>query len=231
MNDRLVSVIVPVYNQADHIGEVLREYATALDRIPASYELLPVVNGPRRDRSMEICRDAERAHPAIRTLVIDEGGWGRAVRAGLAEARGDLLCFTNGARTAAEDLTLLVLYALVHPDLVVKANRKVRESVVRRLGSLLYNLECRSLFDLANWDINGTPKAFPRALAPLLRLASDDDLLDLEWNVTCRRHGYRMLEVPIFSSSRRSGRSTTGFGSAFRMYAGAFRVRRAMRDA
>ena len=48
----------------------------------------------------------------------------------------------------------------------MKANRKIRDNWRRRLGSLLYNLECRALFDLANWDINGTPKVFPRALRP-----------------------------------------------------------------
>jgi hypothetical protein len=45
----------------------------------------------------------------------------------------------------------------------VKANRKIRDHWSRRLGSLLYNLECRALFDLSVWDVNGTPKVFPRS--------------------------------------------------------------------
>ena len=58
----------------------------------------------------------------------------------------------------------MLLYAAAYPNVVVKANRKIREHWTRRLGSLLYNLECRALFDLSNWDVNGTPKVFPRAL-------------------------------------------------------------------
>lgn len=224
----LVSIVLPVYNQAAHIGETLAEYADALDRLPIPYELLPVVNGPRRDRSLEVCREVQARRPSVRALCVDEGGWGRAVRAGLREARGDLLCYTNSARTTAKELTLLVLYGIVHPDHVMKATRKVREGALRRLGSLLYNLEGRALFDLPYWDINGTPKVFPREFTPLMTLASDDDLIDLEFDVLCRRYDYPMLEVPVFSSHRHAGKSTTNFRSAFRMYTGAFRLRKVM---
>jgi hypothetical protein len=123
------------------------------------------------------------------------------------------------------------MYGSVHDDCVVKANRKIRENWKRRLGSLLYNLECRSIFDLPYWDINGTPKVFHRNLARLLALKSDDDLVDLEFHAICREENYPVLEVPVFSTSRHSGRSTTNIGSAIRMYTGAFRLRGVMKDA
>jgi len=219
----LASIVLPVYNQADHIRSVLDEYVAQLDRWHIKYELLPVINGPRRDNSLEICR--EHQHPSVRTLCLDHGGWGRAVRFGLSEARGDLLCYTNSARTTGKDLLLMLTYGAIHNGCVIKANRKIRESKRRRLGSLLYNLECRALFDLPYWDVNGTPKVFYRSMAPLLQLRRDDDLIDLEFNVICSRERYEVLEIPIFSSSRRSGKSTTGLVSAFRMYRGAFEFR------
>ena len=228
MSYKLASVVLPVYNQAGHIESVLREYLKALERLDFPTEILPVINGPRRDESLEICRAVESEHPNIRTLCIDQGGWGRAVRYGLAHASGDLICFTNSARTTAKDLVLMLLYGSVHDDCVVKANRKIRESWRRRLGSLLYNLECRYLFDLAYWDINGTPKVFPRSFTPLMGLREDGDLIDLEFNVICRRQEYQLLEVPVFSKTRHSGRSTTNWRSAFRMYTGAYRLKQMM---
>lgn len=83
------------------------------------------------------------------------------------------------------------------------------------------------LFDLAFWDINGTPKIFPRGFGQLLSLKREDDLIDLEFVVTCRRVGYPMIEVPILSARRHGGRSTTGYGTAIRLYIGAWRLRRA----
>jgi hypothetical protein len=97
------------------------------------------------------------------------------------------------------------------------------------MGSLLYNLECRALFDLSCWDVNGTPKIFPRDFHRLLSLRRDDDLIDAEFVATCRREGYPMLEVPTFSSKRHGGRSTTNVASALRMYWGAVELWREVR--
>ncbi len=228
MSVTLASVVLPVYNQADHIQTVLEEYVTALERLDFAYELLPVINGPRRDKSLDICRGLQQRYPQIRTECIEEGGWGRAVRHGLAKCKGDLVCYANSARTTAKDLLLMLLYGSVHDGCVVKANRKIRENWRRRLGSLIYNLECRALFDLPYWDVNGTPKVFPRQLRALMELSRNDDLIDLEFHAICRREGYEVLEVPIFSTSRHSGRSTTSLLSAYRMYAGALKLRGAM---
>jgi glycosyltransferase involved in cell wall biosynthesis len=220
----LISVVLPVYNQAVHIGPMLAEYVTALKELNAAFELLPVINGPRRDDSLEICQALSRDEPRIRTLCIEAGGWGRAVQTGLKEAGGDLLCYTNSARTAPADLRLLLRYGLSHPENVIKANRRLRDNFARRFGSVLYNFECRSLFDLPYWDINGTPKVFPRKLERLLTLKSYDDLVDLEFAVVCRREGYPVLEVPLVNTGRHGGVSTTSVASAYRMYAGAYRL-------
>jgi glycosyltransferase involved in cell wall biosynthesis len=220
-----VSIILPVYRQADHIGRIVAEYSEALAKLNASYELLLVVNGSG-DNSQEVCEALDSENPAVRAIMLDGSGWGRAVKCGVRHAKGELLCYTNSARTSAYDLQLLLMYALVYPQVVVKANRKIRESFARRLGSLMYNLECRALFDLSAWDINGTPKVFPRDFAPLLDLREDGDLIDLEFNVLCRRHEYQMVEVPIFSKRRHGGKSTTNYGTALRLYTGAWKLKR-----
>jgi undecaprenyl-phosphate 4-deoxy-4-formamido-L-arabinose transferase len=217
----LVSVVLPVYRQADHLQEVVEGYAAALQRLPIPFELILVVNGPR-DQSIVVARQLEAAHRPVRVIETAKGQWGHAVKLGLHAARGDLLCYTNSARTSAQDLALVLLYAIAYPGVVIKVNRRIRESWSRRLGSLLYNLECRVLFDLSCWDLNGTPKAFPRSCGDLLALERDDDLIDLEFNIACRRAGYRMLEVPILATRRHSGTSTTNMGTAWRLYVGAF---------
>ena len=222
--DILVSVVLPAHDQGDHIAQVVQEYAAALGRMPLRHELVLVPNGSK-DATVALCAELAATVPHVRSEPIPRGGWGRAVRHGLARAIGDLLCYTNSARTAPSELTLTILYAATHPGTVVKANRKIREHWSRRLGSLLYNLECRALFDLSCWDVNGTPKVFPRSCDRLLRLRRDDDLIDAEFVRTCREAGYPMLEVPVFSSRRYGGKSTTNLGSAFRLYLGAWAMR------
>ncbi len=223
MSYELISIVLPVYNQADHISEIVEGYEDALSRIAVPHELLLVVNGSRDD-SLQVCCALGEKYPAVRVINEQKGGWGLAVKRGLKETKGDLLCYTNSARTTPQDLTLLLLYAIAYPGVVVKANRKIRESFKRRLGSLLYNLECRALFDLSNWDINGTPKIFPRTYEKLLALTKENDIIDAEFSAVCRHEDYRMLEVPIFSTRRHGGKSTTRYASAFRMYWGAYKL-------
>ena len=171
-----------------------------------------------------VCDQIAASDARVRHIPLETRGWGAAVRAGLAAAKGELLCYTNSARTTPQILMLLLFYATTYPGIVVKANRRIRDDRRRRLGSLLYNLECRALFDLSVWDINGTPKLFPRSFDNLLRLKADDDLIDLEFLAVCRSAGYPVIEVPILATTRYGGRSTTGYRSALRMYVGAYRL-------
>ena len=228
MSQTLASIILPVHNQADHIAPLVRAHRAALAGLGLPCEIVLVPNACRDD-SIAICRRLAAEDASVRVAESELGGWGRAVKLGLREARGDLLCYTNSARTTSEELALLFRYALAHPGGVIKANRKIREHWSRRIGSLLYNMECRTLFDLSNWDVNGTPKVFPRSCTRLLALTRDDDLIDAEFSLICRREGYPMLEVPIFSQRRHGGRSTTNLRSAVKMYWGAYELWRAQR--
>jgi glycosyltransferase involved in cell wall biosynthesis len=223
-----VSIVLPVWNQAEHIGAIVPDYLAALRRTPYAIEMVLVVNNCR-DRSLEVCRDLARRHSEVRVIESAEGGWGRAVRLGLAAAQGELLCYSNSARTDARDLVLLVVYAASNPGAVVKAHRRSRESFPRKLGSFLYNLQVRALFDLPTWDINATPKVFPRTLYEALDLRTNGDLIDLEIYLKCRRLDQAVLEVPIYRWTRHGDRSTTNLRSAARIYAGATRIWWALR--
>jgi glycosyltransferase involved in cell wall biosynthesis len=227
MSYDLISVVLPVRNQADHIAAIVHGYEAALSALDSEHELLLVPNACR-DGSDEICHGLAHTCERVRAEDCDRAGWGAAVKVGLARASGDLLCYTNSARTTASDLVLMLRHACANPNVVVKANRTVRDSWRRRLGSLLYNLECRLLFDLPYWDVNGTPKLFPRTFGKLLELTRDDDLIDAEFNAIVSRAGYPMIEIPLVSTIRHGGKSTTSYRSALNLYWGAYKMARGM---
>jgi glycosyltransferase involved in cell wall biosynthesis len=222
--DRLVSIVLPVHNQADHLEAIVGDYREVLGRLPMRHQFMLVPNACR-DETPELCRRIASEDASVRVVELELGGWGRAVRAGIESAEGDMLCYTNSARTSPQMLSLALLYASSYPDVVVKAQRRIRDNWRRQLGSLLYNLECRMLFGLASWDINGTPKVFPRSFHKLLELTRDDDMIDAEFVVTCKREGYPIIELPSTITVRHGGSSTTNYGSAARMYRGAYALR------
>ncbi len=221
MTPSRVSVILPFSNQADAVGDIVRGHVAALTKAGIGYELLLVPNGSSDDTTA-ICRAVAARLPEVRCVEIDGRGWGRAVRAGIAAATGETICYTNSARTQPDDLAQIVGHALRNPALVVKATRHNRHSRLRQLGSFLYNALCAALLRLSTRDVNGTPKAFPANAKTLRNLLRDDDLIDLEFMWRCATAGLSVVEIPIYRDTRR-GRSTTGYGSAWRLYVGAIR--------
>lgn len=224
-----VSVVLPVYNQADHIEQIVKDYITALDALKYSVEIVLVVNACR-DGSLECCRKLQKDLDSVRVLHNEKPGWGLAVRTGLAASHGEILCYTNSARTEPHVLALHILLAAANPGMVIKANRRLRHPFMRRVGSVFYNVQCRTLFDLPVWDLNGTPKVFGRDLYPVLDLKEDGDLIDLEFILRCKQLDRQILEVPIVSAVRHGGASTTNIRSGMKMYWGAFRMRALMNN-
>lgn len=218
------SIVLPVYNQADHIVKVVEDYIQEAEKHKFSIEFILVVNNSN-DGSIDNCLRLAEKYDYVFTEILERGGWGRAIKHGIKIARGNAICYTNSARTSTQDLVLMLLYATANSEMVIKANRKIRDNLFRRLGSLLYNLECRMLFDIPYWDINGTPKVFPREFTKLLELTRDDDLIDLEFLVVSKKNAYPLLEVPVLSQKRHGGRSTTKVKSALKMYFGALKMR------
>jgi hypothetical protein len=230
MSASLVSVVLPFGRSVSRIEATLRGYLATLADLNVPFELLPVFDAVPGTRQFDECRALFGREPRVRTLSAGQAGWGRAVQYGLSESKGDLICYTQAARTSPVDLLAVLQIALSHPNNVVKANRRIRDGLVRRMGSLLYVAECRSLFDLPFWDINGTPKVFPRTLGKLLSLRSTDDLIDLEFDVVCRRELYQVIEVPLTSVDTGNAFSDINLSSAWHLYIGAFRLWKEMRE-
>jgi dolichol-phosphate mannosyltransferase len=83
-----LSVVIPAYNEDRFIGTLL-DRIRAVDLAPVGYATeLIVVDDCSKDRTAEIVE----AVPGVRLIRMEKnGGKGRAVRAGIAAATGDLL--------------------------------------------------------------------------------------------------------------------------------------------
>jgi glycosyltransferase involved in cell wall biosynthesis len=223
----VLSVVLPCRNQEDHIGSVLRAYAEPLQAAGLAYELVVVPNACT-DHTADVVRQIAAGDARVAVVESALGGWGRAVLLGLAAARGEVLCYTNSARTDPADIPpLLELYRQRAPCLA-KVRREQRGAFWRELGSSLYNLEGRLLYGFSARDVNGTPKILSRDVYRRLDLHSLGDLLDLELIVKVARLGLPIVEKPVYGFKRHGGKSTTRLGSAWRMYTGALALRKTL---
>ena len=97
---RLISVVVPVYNEHANIATCLRGLWRALEREP--HEIL-VVHDTDEDTTLGAIAEMPDAPPTLR-LVRNRIGRGaaNAIRAGFAAASGDVIVTTMAARYSDE---------------------------------------------------------------------------------------------------------------------------------
>ncbi|HXP52202.1 MAG TPA: glycosyltransferase family 2 protein [Bacteroidia bacterium] len=227
MSDITFSIILPAYKQENQIAILYETYLSALNTLNDSWELIFVING-QKDNSQKILEGLSKNNPNVKIHILEKGGWGRAVKYGISVAEGKFVCYTNSARTNIEDLVLMLKYAKVNDNVIIKATRIIRESFFRKFGSVLYNFENRFLFKTPIWDVNGTPKIIPRKILDAFEIVSDDDLIDAEIIAKCFKRKFMVVEIPVVSTKRISGKSTTNIGSALKMYWGLFRIKKMM---
>jgi glycosyltransferase involved in cell wall biosynthesis len=224
MNPR-ISVVLPIYNQSSQIEYLFEQYAK-LDQLGVTWEVLFVVNGSKDD-SFAKASELAKQNANFKVFNLELGGWGRAVKFGIESAIGEMVCYTNSARTSIDDLLLIIRYALANDSVVLKTTRVIRESFVRKIGSILYNYENRTLLGTPIWDVNGTPKVFSAKLIKSIPLHSNGDLVDAEVMAQVYRKGVQIVEILIISTSRiGGGKSTTSFKSAWKMYTGLLNLRK-----
>src|SRR3982074_2182871 len=101
---QLVSLVLPVHNQGEHIRSIVEGYIDGLEALPIRHEIILVINGST-DESQAVCEALAAEFDGVQTIALDKRGWGRSIRTGLTAARGDLLCFTNSPRTTREILS------------------------------------------------------------------------------------------------------------------------------
>ena len=222
-SEPVFSLILPCRNQGEYIGMLVPKYLPVLERIGLSFEIIVVPNACT-DNTVEVVSRLAQQDERIRMIALADGGWGRAVRAGLRGAWGSVLAYTNVARTSPEILPEFLERFLRNRECLVKARRAARKAPLREFGSALYNLEARLCFGISCRDVNGTPKIFSRSFYESLNLTGNGDLFDLELIAAAGKAGVPIIEIPVQGFSRHGGKSSTTLASAWNMYAGALRL-------
>ncbi len=224
MAARTFSLIVPVAGHETAVARAVAGYLPLVADTAGGGEIVLVSDG--RPGLRRLCEETANGESAVRAIDAGAGGWGRAVRAGIDAARGDILAFVNCSRTPASAVEQMLSYAVRNPEVVLRANRRTRDTRVQRLGSLLFNIECRLVLHLPAWDVNGTPKFFSRRHEALFALTRDDNLLDAEFALMCEREQYPVLEIPVEAAPLPGVRTRPDLVAAARMYLGVRDLRR-----
>ena len=202
-----LSIVVPAYNEGEHLAGVVAEMTDIFGKEGLNYEIVIVNNGSRDDTGTIVDRLA-RENPRIRAIHLEQNRkYSGGILAGLAEARGEVMGWSH-ADGQADPRDIVRLYRAMREQKceLAKAVRKERHESPWRIvqGKIWYGI-----FQLLFWspyrDVNATPKLMTRRAAAVLKLDSRDWFLDPEFVIKALRHNLRICEVETVWRSRRSG--------------------------
>ncbi|MEQ1729652.1 MAG: glycosyltransferase family 2 protein [Vicinamibacterales bacterium] len=204
-----MSLVLPLYNEADGIREIVEGLVAALVAASVPHQLVLVNNGST-DGSASILEALASRHPSIHivTVPVNQGyGWG--ILCGLREATAPIVGFMCADGQIAPADVVRVYERMARGDCdVAKVVRVTREDgTQRRVMSAVYNLLFRLLFSMRARDINGTPKLMSREWCDRLALTSRDWFIDAELMIGLARGGARVAEVPVAFTARVHGNS------------------------
>ncbi|MBA2698969.1 MAG: glycosyltransferase family 2 protein [Nocardioidaceae bacterium] len=141
------SVVIPVYNSQDLVGQTVERLVDVFERESLSYEVI-LVNDGSRDRSWEVVASLAHHHDHVVALnLLRNYGQHYANLAGLREATGDyVITMDDDGQNPPDEVLKLIDEAMTGRDAVFGKFERKQAAGYRRLGTKVINSMNRRIF-------------------------------------------------------------------------------------
>ena|SRR3989344_6657498 len=207
MKFKTLSVIMPVYNEAETIAKIIEKVQNV--KLNGIKKEIVVVNDSSKDESEKIIfKTMQKYSNIIYFKHVKNKGKGAAVRTGFKHSKGDLLVVQDGdLEYNPDEFKKLVLPILKGECNVVYGSRilgKIRGFKISShyYGNLFLSFITRLLYGQNITDMETCYKMMTREVITGLNLKSNK--FDIEPEITAKiiKKGYFIKEVPITYNSR-----------------------------
>ncbi|MCL2655905.1 MAG: glycosyltransferase family 2 protein [Betaproteobacteria bacterium] len=215
-----LSVVVPMYNEAENVEPLVKRVHEALDAYPHAWELVLVDDGSSDGTPAELVRVARHYGPHVRIVSLMRNfKQTAAMQAGVDAARGDVIVTMDGdlqndpidiprmvARLLNEDLDLVAGWRKNRKDAMVM--RKIPSRIANRLIARITGVKLN--------DYGCSLKAFRADVIKNVRLYGEMHRFIPAWlaTVTTPR---RIAEEVVSHHARQFGQSKYGISRTFRV--------------
>lgn len=210
-----VSVVVPVKDEAESVGELAARVAAVLDALGKSFEIVFVDDGSR-DGTSACVRRAHQVDPRVKLVRLRRNfGKAAALCAGFDHCGGKVVITMDGdLQDEPEEIPrFLAKMEQEDLDLVSGWKKKRHDPVSKTLPSLLFNGVTRFLAQVDLHDFNCGFKAYRREVLEEIAVYGE---LHRYIPVLASRRGFTVGEIEVRHHPRRHGVSKYGWDRLYK---------------
>jgi glycosyltransferase involved in cell wall biosynthesis len=201
-----ISAFFPCYNDANTIGDLVKQADRVLGELTDDYEII-VVNDGSRDESASVLAALAKQVPRLRVVHhLINRGYGAALRSGFEHATKDLVFYTDGDGQYDVNEISILLMLLTDDTHFVNGMKMTRQDPPHRvfIGNL-HRFVTRWSFWLPINDVDCDFRLIRRSILDKIRLSSSSGSICVELVKQAQRAGAQFREVSIHHYARRSG--------------------------
>jgi glycosyltransferase involved in cell wall biosynthesis len=211
-----VTVVLPCFNEQNHVVNEIERITDALDHSSLRYELL-VIDDCSTDQTLETVQRAQTRFPHLRVMPFHRNsGSGTARRVGTNQARGDIVVWTDADMTypnerIPEFVELLAKDPTIDQVVGARTSEQGTHKILRIPAKWFIRKAAERLSGARIPDLNSGFRAFRRDVAlPYLRLLPSGFSCVTTITMAFLHNGHEIRYVPI-EYGKRSGRSKFHF--------------------
>jgi dolichol-phosphate mannosyltransferase len=203
----VISIIVPMFNEADNVLPLAREVGVAFAAQPRPFELV-LVDDASTDTTWEIIRKAGETFPFIRGLRhLRNGGQSAALWTGIQATTSPIIATLDGDLQNDPADLVRMLGELERVDFVCGMRLNRQDTAVRRISSRIARWARKAVLSADFRDTGCAARVFKRsALAGLFPFNGLHRFLP----VLVHGNGVQTLEMPVNHRPRVAGVSKYG---------------------
>ncbi len=196
MKLRSLTIVIPCYNTASTVQDVVLNAHSVAKRVSSSVEII-TLDDASTDSTPAILVSLKSKIPGMRVLSHSVNkGYGETIKTLYQKATGDwIFSLPSDDQFDAAELMKLLPYT-TSADMILGRRVKRSDIAKRRLQSQIYNWLLRFLFGMNLHDAN-TIRLMKKSVITALPLVSRSAFVDAELAIRMQQHGYTMREVPV----------------------------------
>jgi dolichyl-phosphate beta-glucosyltransferase len=234
-----LSVVIPAYNEQERLKRFVPGIVEFLRSKGQPFEIV-VVNDGSKDDTAEVARELLKTFPMLRLIDLQPNrGKGGAVKAGMLDARGQYVLFTDADQSTpiSEVDKLLAKMEREGYDMAIGSRSmpgaRVEQPQVwyRALAGKLFGVGTKLFCIHGLHDTQCGFKAMKHEVAQKVfsQVTSNSAIFDIEMLVAATRAGFRIAEVAVQWVHDPDTRIPYNLSRALRVWAELFRIRSAQR--